>query len=169
MSTWLTRWTTLAVAACLAFAQGCAHVERAEYDPCARQAARRNSDAGPRIISCRLFYIPFRARIVDADTGGPIPSATAMNCTNVLGEAVGDGPVVAFSAHNGLIEGEVDTFTDVANPWNNECFRSTFRGILIEIRKDGYVPYRGYVPLPTAEGAVADLGVVQLAPEPGVK
>jgi hypothetical protein len=50
----------------------------------------------------------------------------------------------------------------VANPWNNECFRYSFRGILIEIRKEGYIPYRGYVPLPAAEGEIADLGVIQL-------
>ena len=67
-----------------------------------------------------------------------------------------------MSTDSGLIEGEVDTFTDVANPWNNECFRHSFRGILIEIRKDGYVPYRGYVSLPAAEGEIADLDVIQL-------
>jgi hypothetical protein len=150
------------VGCCLALAQGCAHVERAEYDPCARQSERRNSDSGPRIISCRLFYIPFRAEVVDAETGGPIATAAALNCTNVLGEAADDGPVVAFSADSGLLEGEVDTFTDVANPWNNECFRSTFRGILIEIRKEGYVPFRGYLPLPATEGEVVELGVIRL-------
>lgn len=168
MNTSLARWITKA-ACCLVLAQGCAHVERAEYDPCARQTERRNNNASVQIISCRLFYIPFRAEVVDADTGEPIATAVALNCTNVIGEAVDDGHVVALSADNGLIEGEVDTFTDVTNPWNNECFRHSFRGILIEIRKDGYVPYRGYVPLPTAEGAVADLGVIQLAPDPGVK
>jgi len=156
------RKSMLAVASCLALAQGCAHMERAKYDPCARQAESRNSNSGPQVISCRLFHIPFRAQLLDARTGEPIPSAAAMNCTNLLGEAADDGPVVAFSTDNGLIEGEVDTFTDVATPWNNECFRSTFRGILIEIRKDGYVPHRGYVPLPAAEGEVADLGVIRL-------
>jgi hypothetical protein len=85
-----------------------------------------------------------------------------MNCTNVVGEAADDGPVVAISTDSGLIEGEVDTFTDVGNPWNNECYRYSFRGILIEIRKEGYVPHRGYVPLPAAEGDVVDLGVIRL-------
>lgn len=50
------------------------------------------------------------------------------------------------------------TFT----PYINACFRSRFRGILIEIRNEGYIPYRGYVPLPAAEGDVADLGVIRL-------
>ncbi|MBL7646689.1 MAG: hypothetical protein JNK74_10920 [Candidatus Hydrogenedentes bacterium] len=157
----LTRWMAL-LGSSLAFAQGCAHMERAEYDPCARQAERRNKNAGVQIISCRLFHIPFRAQILDAGSGEPIASAAAVNCTNVLGEAADDGPVVAMSTDSGLIEGEVDTFTDVGNPWNNECFRHSFRGILVEICKDGYSAYRGYVPLPPAEGDVAELGVIRL-------
>ncbi len=164
------KMAALSVAAsCLVLAQGCAHVERAEYDPCARQAERRNSNESVQIISCRLFYIPFRAQILDAGTGAPIPVAAALNCTNVLGEDANDGPVVAFSTDRGLLEGEVGTFTDVANPWNNACFRSRFRGILIEVRKDGYAPYRGYVALPAAEGHVTDLSVIALTPDVDVE
>lgn len=154
---------------CLALAPGCAHIERAEYDPCTRQAERRSSNSSVQIISCRLFYIPFHAQIVDADTSEPIATAVATNCTNVLGESTNDGPVVAFSGESGMLEGEVSTFTDVANPWNNACFRHNFPGILIEVRKNGYIPYRGYVPLPPAEGDIAELGVIALTPGAAVK
>lgn len=163
MNTSLTRCMTV-VASCLVLAQGCEHIERAEYDPCARARETRWTGSGRMVIACSTLSIPFRAHIVDARTGEPIPSAAAMNCTNVLREAADDGPVVAMSTDSGLIEGEVDTFTDVANPWNNECFRHSIRGILIEIRKDGYVPYRGYVPLPGAEDDVAELGIIRLVP-----
>ncbi len=150
------------VASCLVLAQGCAHMERAEYDPCARERDASWTGSGRMVIACSTLTIPFRAQILDAGSGEPIASAAAINCTNVLGETADDGPVVAMSTDSGLIEGAVDTFTDVGNPWNNECFRHSFRGILVEIRKDGYSAYRGYVPLPPAEGDVAELGVIRL-------
>lgn len=157
--------TLTAIPLCLILVQGCAHIDRVEFDPCER-ASRGNVTASGQVkISCYILGIPFRARIVDANTALPVPAAAVINCLNVLGEPASDGPVAAFSSDDGNVNGEVDTFIHNANPYFDECFRNSFQGILIEIRKDGYVPFRGYVPLPTAEGEQVDLGVIQLAPQ----
>lgn len=162
------RMAFLSVAAsCLILAQGCAHIEHAEYDPCARASRGNVTGSGQVVVSCYTLSIPFRAKIVDAKTELPIPAAAVVNCLNVLGEPASDGRVAAFSSDDGNVNGVVETFIHTSNPYFNECFRNSFQGILIEIRKDGYVPFRGYVPLPTAEGEQVDLGVIQLAPQFG--
>ena len=161
-------WRLSALAAiplCLILLQDCVHNKRAKYDPCARASRGNVTGSGQVVVSCYILGIPFRAQIVDANTSLPVPTAAVINCLNVLGEPASDGPVAAFSADDGNLNGVVETFIHTATPYFNECFRSTFQGILIEIRKDGYAAFRGYIPLPTADGEEVDLGVIQLVPQ----
>lgn len=149
---------------CLALAQGCAHIERAEYDPCADQTSNRPSRSARQIIACYSLEIPFRLTVVDATTRTTVPGAIAVDDWYLPAPPGEEDGRFGTSREDGIIQGVAWTLTGVANPYTNACFRSKFRGILVEIRKDGYAYHREYVGLPAAEGDVVDLGTIKLVP-----
>lgn len=150
------------VVACVALLPGCAHIERAEYDPCADGSRGRSSGGTSLIVACYALEIPFRLTVVDATTQAPLVGAIAVDDWYLPPSDGFEDDKFGVSVEDGVIEGKAWTLVGVPTPYTNACFRSRFRGILIEIRNDGYIPYRGYVPLPAAEGDVADLGVIRL-------
>ena len=150
------------VATCLVLAQGCAHMERAEYDPCAHRNTWRDRSTGPLIVACYNLAIPFRARVVDAATGAPLAAVAVLRGQNAIEEPITDGPALGWSSPDGEVDLAALMLVGTPNPYSNACFRRDFPGILIEFQQDGYAQYRCRVPLPAAEGEIADLGVIQL-------
>ena len=150
------------VATCLVLAQGCAHMERAEYDPCAEGTRDKFSKNGHQVTACYTLDIPFRIRLIDAATQLPIAGAIAVHDWYIPAPPGVEDDKFGISLEDGVMNGTATTIAGVPNPYSNACFRRDFPGILIEFQQVGYARYRCRVPLPAAEGEIADLGVIQL-------
>ena len=105
--------------------------------------------------------IPFRVRVLDADSREPLVAAAALGGQDILYEPLADGPALGWANSDGVIDAVVWTLVGTSNPYT-ACFRRSFPGILIEIQQDGYKRYRCHVPLPAQEGQRVDLGTVYL-------
>jgi hypothetical protein len=157
----MTRTSLITLATLLA--SGCTTIQRAPYDPCARQPYRGSKPAGQIIVACHQLSIPSRARVVDAATGAALPAVAVLHGQNVIDEPIEDGPALGRSSPDGEVNLVVDLFVHTANPYT-ACFRQSFPGILIEFQQDGYARYQCCVPLPERKGLAVELGTVYLEP-----
>jgi len=151
------------VALCLVVLQGCAHMERADDDPCAgwRGGGVTRMTGGGLVISDYALEIPFRVRVLDVDTGAPLYGAFAVGETYYPDEEWPDETRFGTVGDDGVMEGRAWTLVGTPNPYH-PCFRQRSRGVLVQVLCPGYGSYRGYVHVPPSEGERVEWGTVYL-------